>query len=534
MAGVSHKQQLEIIDGTPEKRLFLSIISDYDLRTGLCELVDNAIDLWTENGSSGTLNVQITLDDARQIIYVADNAGGVRENQLRLLVAPGASRNRASRDIIGTFGVGGKRAGVALGELVEIRTRYKKEKSLQIDITKEWLASEDWSLAAYEIPDIEAGTTSVTISQLRQRMEESDIERLYNHLCATYGWFIQRGCSIIFNETAIVPIVFDSWAFPPNFQPRRTNFDVQPTADKKLNVTIEAGLILDRDPETDNYGVYFYCNNRLIVRDLKVRDVGYYVSGEAGVPHPDASLCRVIVHIHGPAEVMPWTSSKSGINYSHEAFLQLRPTLINLVSYYSSLSRRLKKQWEEEVYAYRAGTVEDVEPDDVETKRRMVLPQLPRTRKLPRVQELKERNQKKIDAQPWTLGLIEAMGMVDLISRQKIDTRNRLALILLDSNFEIAMKEFIVARADLFPPNKYKNSHIASLFEQGRKAVIKEVQIHISLPTNLLTKIDHYYLLRNSLIHERATQQITDTQINDYRKVVEKVLTLLFGLRFPS
>jgi hypothetical protein len=204
------------------------------------------------------------------------------------------------------------------------------------------------------------------------------------------------------------------------------------------------------------------------------------------------------------------------------------------VSYYSSLSRRLKKQWAEEVYPYGAGSVEDVEPEDVETKRRMVLPELPRTRKLPRVQELKERNRKKIDDQPWTIGLIEAMGMVDLISRQKIDTRNRLALILLDSNFEIALKEFIVARSDLFPPNKYKNSHIASLFEQGRKAVIKEVQLHVDLPTALLTKIDHYYLLRNSLIHERATQQITDTQINDYRKVIEKVLNLLFGLRFPS
>ncbi|GLQ83069.1 hypothetical protein GCM10007881_65920 [Mesorhizobium huakuii] len=46
------------------------------------------------------------------------------------------------------------------------------------------------------------------------------------------------------------------------------------------------------------------------------------------------------------------------------------------------------------------------------------------------------------------------MGMVDLIFRQKIDTRNRLVLILLDSNFEIVLKEFIVARADLFPPNK--------------------------------------------------------------------------------
>ncbi len=534
MAGVSHKQQLEVIDGTPEKRLFLSIISDYDLRTGLCELVDNAIDLWTENGGKGALDVQVTLDDARQIIHVTDNAGGVKEGQLRLLIAPGASRNRSSKDIIGTFGVGGKRAGVALGELVEIRTRYRKEKSLQIDITKEWLANEDWSLAAYEIPDIEPGTTSVTISQLRQRMSEEDIDALYDHFCATYGWFISQGCSITLNGTPVSPITFDAWAFPPDFGPRRTTFDVRPTVDKKLNVTIEAGLILDRDAETENYGVYFYCNNRLIVKELKVRDVGYYVSGEAGVPHPDASLCRVIVSIHGPAEVMPWTSSKSGINYSHEAFLQLRPTLINLVSYYSSLSRRLKKQWDDDVFAYRTGAVQEVEPEDVETKRRMVLPELPRTRKLPRVQELKERNRKKMDAQPWTIGLVEAMGMVDLISRQKIDTRNRIALILLDSNFEIALKEFIVARADLFPPNKYKNSHISSLFEQGRKAVIKEVQAHISLTPAILAKIDHYYLLRNSLIHERATQQITDTQISDYRKVIERVLTLPFGLRFPS
>lgn len=34
------KQEFDIIDGTPEKRLFLSIISDYNLKTSLCELID--------------------------------------------------------------------------------------------------------------------------------------------------------------------------------------------------------------------------------------------------------------------------------------------------------------------------------------------------------------------------------------------------------------------------------------------------------------------------------------------------------------
>ena len=49
MSKVPRKTFLATIDGTPKKRLFLSIISDYDLKTGLCELVDNAIDHWIAN-----------------------------------------------------------------------------------------------------------------------------------------------------------------------------------------------------------------------------------------------------------------------------------------------------------------------------------------------------------------------------------------------------------------------------------------------------------------------------------------------------
>lgn len=533
MTSVTRKTELDVIDGTPEKRLFLSIISDYDLRTGLCELIDNALDLWVENKTKSELRIEVILDPARQIITVKDNAGGVSEGQLRLLIAPGATRNQSGAEIIGTFGVGGKRAGVALGELVEIRTRHKKEKSLQIDIGKDWLANDDWHLAAYEIPEIDPGTTTVSISQLRQQLTQEDIHRIRIHLAETYGWFIDQGCEILLNQVSVGAVSFDTWAYPPTFEPRRMKFRIAPT-DKNLeiDVTIEAGLIIDREPEEENYGVYFYCNKRLIVKELKVRDVGYFVSGEAGVPHPDASLCRVIVRLQGPAEAMPWNSSKSGINFSHEAFLQLRPQLIGLVSYFSSLSRRLKKQWEEKVYPYTSGDVHDVDPTDVDLKRRIVLPDLPRARRGPKIDELKEKNKKEMSDKPWTIGLVEALGILDIIGRQRFDTKNRVALILLDSNFEIGLKEFIVHRPDLFPPGKYKNSDISNLFQQGRKAVIQEVQPYINLTAAHISKIEHYYILRNSLIHERATQQITDYQVNDYRSVVENVLKKLFGLKF--
>ena len=103
--------------------MFLSIIADYDLKTSICELVDNAIDHWTSNSRPAGTQIDIFMSADRQTISVVDNAGGVSADQMRLLITPGASRMFSSEELIGTFGVGGKRAGIALGERVEIISR---------------------------------------------------------------------------------------------------------------------------------------------------------------------------------------------------------------------------------------------------------------------------------------------------------------------------------------------------------------------------------------------------------------------------
>lgn len=531
MGKVTLKTESDVVDGTPEKRLFLSIISDYDLKTGLCELIDNALDLWVSGGKKAGLKILVQLDQRRQLISVFDNAGGVKEEDLRLLIAPGASRNNLGSTGIGIFGVGSKRAGVALGERVEIRTRYKKEKSLQIDITKEWLASDDWRLPTYEIPDVSPGTTLVEISNLRQTFDEDSITEIERHLGETYNWFLKKGCVIELNGKAVKAIDFDKWAYPPKYPPREATFKIKPSDAGEIDVSITAGLIRDRKVEQeDEYGVYFYCNNRLIVKELRTREVGYFITNEAGVPHPDASLCRVIVHMRGAAQLMPWNSSKSDLNYTHPAFKQIHPTLINLVAYFSKLSRRLKKNWEGQVFQFTKGTIESVPAGEI-SENRLVLPDLPRVRRA-RIDDLKVRNRRVLRDNPWTLGLVEAMGLVDLVVKQKLDTKNRSALILLDSNFEIGLKEFIVTRTDLFDPRSYSDARIAQIFK-SRHAVISEVSQHVQALSRLLPKVDYYYQLRNKLIHERATVLITDAQIKDYRKTIERALGALFNLRFP-
>ncbi len=82
----------KILDATPEKRIFLSIISEYDLKRSIYELIDNAIDLWTKN-KRVDLEIEIELDDIQQTISIKDNSGGIEESRLDHLVSPGKTSN---------------------------------------------------------------------------------------------------------------------------------------------------------------------------------------------------------------------------------------------------------------------------------------------------------------------------------------------------------------------------------------------------------------------------------------------------------
>jgi hypothetical protein len=182
------------------------------------------------------------------------------------------------------------------------------------------------------------------------------------------------------------------------------------------------------------------------------------------------------------------------------------------------------------VFSHKSGTIEEAQPGDLEARNPLVLPPLPKINK-PRVEKLKTRNRRQIQDMPWTLGLIEAMDAVEVITRQRYETGNRIALILLDSNFEISLKEFIAHREDLFPKSQFGKAVIQQLFE-NRSRVITAVVGKVAIPGPLLIKAKHFYEIRNKLIHERATVEPTDADIKNYRTTIERILKILFRLAF--
>ncbi|MFY9204342.1 MAG: hypothetical protein WAO67_01245 [Yoonia sp.] len=127
---------------------------------------------------------------------------------------------------------------------------------------------------------------------------------------------------------------------------------------------------------------------------------------------------------------------------------------------------------------------------------------------------------------PWTRGIVEAIGVADFISRRPLSTKNRIVLLLLDSTFEISLKEFLVHQNSKY----YPDEEIAKIFK-SRKKVLDEVKLLVNLRQSDLDLAYHYANLRNKLVHERATVDILDEDVQIYWQVVERVVKKLFKVK---
>ena len=523
------KKQVDITNAAPSKRLFLSIIADYDLNKSICELIDNVLDIWLKTGGQKQVTIEIEPEESQQTISIKDNVGGLKKSELHFIIGPGQTGNLQTDQTIGIFGVGSKRAVVALSQDIKIKTRYQKDKTHLIEFDDTWLNNDSWDLPVYAIDEISEATTIIELQKLRVNIDSKILSYLKEHLQVTYAKFLlNKNIKIKLGSEWLKPINFENWAYPPHFCPRQYSGILQTADGGTVNVEVLAGLSKESSPALGEYGVYFYCNNRLIARALKTYDVGF-IKGLAGHPHPSISLARVIVSLKGQAQDMPWNSSKSSINANHKVFLALQPWLVQVVKDFSSLSRRLEGAWPETVFKYPSGKIEHINIPDILNAKKSYLPPLPIAR--PRYADsLNQINKDIAKIKPWTKGLYESIAAVDLISKQRLSAKNRICLIILDSTLEIAFKEFLVNN-DIVP--RISDARLSQLFN-NRIEVHKEIKKYITIDSNHWQIIEYFYNLRCKFIHERATVEIPDDQIENFRAVSENVLNKLFELNFEK
>lgn len=518
------KREVDTLSAIPSKQIYRAMINDYDMNLAICELIDNALDIWTMKGRTNKLEITIMLETNQQHITVQDNAGGVQKEDLKYIVSPGLSTSLSSEQIIGVFGVGSKRAVVALSGDIRIKSRFSDSESYLVEFDDKWLEIDNWELPIYEIDPIPENTTIIELQKLRFTIDSKTVNILTKHLGQVYAKFIENlDVEILVNNSLISSEKFDVWSYPPNFEPRKYNFKINKGTDEEIKVNIVAGLSKESSPAGGEYGVYFYCNNRLIVKEQKDHNVGF-IKGVAGKAHPSLSLIRVIISLNGPAEIMPWNSSKSQINYNHIVYIVLQESIFELVKYYASLSRRTSGDWPKLVFDHSEGETISIDLETSSVSPTSYLPQLPKTRQT-YGEKLKNKNEIIVKKWPWTQGLYETIGAINFIDKQKWTQKNRINLILLDSTLEIAFKEFLInhVKIGLNTFNSIKNNRVE---------VQKELRKHKTIAKKYWDKVEYYYKIRCDLIHQRATPNVTQEQVYDYREIVELFLRRLFGLDF--
>ncbi len=411
---------------------------------------------------------------------------------------------------------------------IKIKTRYGKDKTYEVDINDDWLKNDDWELPVYEVDKISEGTTELELQRLRIQITDEVIGHLKDHLSTTYALFLRNNkVSVHLNTEKLVPRFFENWAYPPGYSPRKYTGSLRTEDAREIRVEAFAGLTLESSPATGEYGVYFYCNDRLVARALKTFEVGF-TKGLAGLPHPKVSLTRVLVFLSGDARSMPWNSSKSDISTKHEVFLALHSWLVQVVKDFASLSRIWIGDWPDKVFKYTSGSIKEIKIDSFPEVRKSFLPPLPKSR--PRYGEIiSQKNKLVAKRKPWTSGLYEGVIAADLISKQRLEQRNRIALIVLDSTLEIGFKEYLVNESGVV----YNDAKLLSIFS-SRTLVHNEIKKYVSIKATTWKKIEHYYRLRCKLVHERSTVGISDREISDFREVVESVLSKLYKLKFDE
>jgi len=175
-----------------------------------------------------------------------------------------------------------------------------------------------------------------------------------------------------------------------------------------------------------------------------------------------------------------------------------------------------------------SATVYVTDVDDFPAVTKSFLPAMPKSR--PRYGEvITQKNRRVAKKKPWTKGLYEGVIAADLIAKQKLEQRNRIALIVLDSTLEIAFKEYLVNESGA----SYSDAKLLSLFA-SRASVHSEIKQYVTIKPDTWKKIDHYYRIRCKLVHERVTAGIDDDQVRDYRQIVEEVLNKLYKLKFQK
>lgn len=325
----------------PSKDTYEAVGADVDAKTGAGELVDNAVDnagLISNHADPVTVEFRHqTLEDGTEELLIRDDSGGIRPEELGVIIGLGQSKKEQSaQQQVGAFGIGAKKALKAFGDEFTISSRFHREETgYQYDVPAEWFDDDDaWEFELEEV-DLESGVTELRVRDLNIDWE-SRVEGIKEWLQNTYQLYLGVGPTDVDLDLTLRvdgekieapdPV---KWSYSPwdGLHPRQHfgfEFDSRDlNAPVKMQITV--GVM--RTGDGDEAGTDIFCQDRLVEKANREKPGGYGASD--GLPKFDLSSHRRFkmqlefwTTEGGTAKDLPWNSDKSRIRPSHPVMSQ--------------------------------------------------------------------------------------------------------------------------------------------------------------------------------------------------------------------
>ncbi len=325
------------VSGTPTKELFISmLIRDISLTDAISDLVDNCIDGAIRlKGNNKFTGLKVDIDISEKHFSIKDNCGGIDKKDAQEY----AFRFGRPSDVdpidysVGQFGIGMKRALFKMGNNFEIKSISKNNSfTVKIDVEK-WRKDPDkWDFEFETVNDnknklINCGT-EIIITSLKEdvveRFKQPNFKsELIQKLELQHLINISKGFKINIGKYALRVNqlkLLDSKKFTTAYLEKTYKIY------NNMNVKIYSGI---SEAESALGGWYIFCNNRLIKGPEQTEVTGW---GD-GLPkyHTQYNRFRGLVFFKSKKPgVLPWNTSKNGLDIDSPIFQSVRQDMINL------------------------------------------------------------------------------------------------------------------------------------------------------------------------------------------------------------
>lgn len=378
-------KSISIAHGFDERYLRDILTKDITPAEAIYDLVDNAIDAARNQIIRGGrverdrfglpanyAGYKMDLSITAKAITLTDNSQGITENTLSHdAFVVGKPSHHAQG--IGHFGVGLKRALLALGERYSLRTDTPHF-AARMTFNAVELANTNEPLKAAVVNSRRPFGTKIKIEGIRpgpshEFENDAKIAALLKKLSIRYGLFVRKGLVITLNGKPV-----------SNFGPDiRVNGPLKKKSSHKemgnVSVFIESGFhkryrgTFEKDYDSkvisklsSEYGWYFVCNDRIILDANTSSRLGF-----PGRWHPEYNGFVGWVHfVSDDPEDLPWDTKKSDIDANQEVFRKTKSKLEQHVADFRQENRKIKKKKEEEANQSDAGKGSDIDQKDAQ------------------------------------------------------------------------------------------------------------------------------------------------------------------------